>query len=841
MHAPRFKDIKSDQKEVRVSQRPAATSPTTTAPVSHTASTGNDSTDRRLSTAMQTFQNSLNNPSPTPGIKRPSPPPQPVTKAQETDRELAKPSATSAGSGEPKPPIGKTQWPEQKKRALAEAAMIHLRTEPPNVGKLITANDIHGLLDKGPSYVQMCNYLEERGFVIDRTNLARFLLSAVPEIAAPIQTVSKMKSATPVPTHLIPSGAPQIPTASYAAPPPRLSGQTQSRSGVQNLLGNLFKQSSQTASVSGKVVNGLEIPKQPITKENKARKRNFGDIVDLTQAMSDDEDFQRHQPKSKTDTPADSHAIDSAKSVIDGTGSPAPSVGHGDRQVETSFSPTGREHILKEAVVEPINKRRDARRCSSYDPKTIARDILISSGKHPTMAPLNYHLEILRERFEHVNNNSDLSTFRWDIVDPAEMSAKKHTTPASLADIMGQSAGGGAEGDIAANKLDSRAEKKATIKRRDRPRKCSNPAISDPYESEKGRSGLHTFNLPPESQDTTRKETITTDQPKIPHIRPNPVLIKQRDRAALIKSFEFTPVATSTTPPNAAGSNSFLPPFPLHTRSPFRRCLRCKKQYGVCDGQQPCSRCRQAGISPKECVIVRDEIETWPSSAQPTKSMSPRRANTLSSPIPPPLADAPSQQKKVVHGRKGRPPGSKNKQPRADKGVPKDLNKALPQITKPVPRPLPRDSTPRRSSGLVNATSPTHSIAVVIQSRSPSVAGSGSRHKGKIEVKVDDGARRYKTYKCGWERCPAELHNLETLRKHVRKHRNGLNGIFPCKWAGCGNSLPEAATREWLTYGNENWWDTHIETKHIRAVAKAQGDASDEESSDQSLEDELSH
>jgi hypothetical protein len=70
-----------------------------------------------------------------------------------------------------------------------------------------------------------------------------------------------------------------------------------------------------------------------------------------------------------------------------------------------------------DGIVKPID-RSFALRKSRYDPKTIARDILISAGKHPTQRSLNAHLEQLKERFAKVDHTSDLSTFRWDIVDP---------------------------------------------------------------------------------------------------------------------------------------------------------------------------------------------------------------------------------------------------------------------------------------------------------------------------------------------------------------------------------------------------------------------------------------
>ena len=69
-----------------------------------------------------------------------------------------------------------------------------------------------------------------------------------------------------------------------------------------------------------------------------------------------------------------------------------------------------------DGIVLPIDTS-VARRRSKYDPKTIARDILISTGRHPSERPLNRHLEPLKD-FRAVDNQSDLSTFRWDIVDP---------------------------------------------------------------------------------------------------------------------------------------------------------------------------------------------------------------------------------------------------------------------------------------------------------------------------------------------------------------------------------------------------------------------------------------
>ena len=74
--------------------------------------------------------------------------------------------------------------------------------------------------------------------------------------------------------------------------------------------------------------------------------------------------------------------------------------------------------ILKDRddLIQPINANLATVK-ASYDPATIARDILITAGKHPTEKPLNHHLDALRRNFTRVDSGVDLATFRWDLVD----------------------------------------------------------------------------------------------------------------------------------------------------------------------------------------------------------------------------------------------------------------------------------------------------------------------------------------------------------------------------------------------------------------------------------------
>lgn len=66
-------------------------------------------------------------------------------------------------------------------------------------------------------------------------------------------------------------------------------------------------------------------------------------------------------------------------------------------------------------MIQPF-KKEDAVEKIFYDPKTIARDILITAGRHPTENSLNQHLRRLQDIFG-IDINSDLETFRWDLVE----------------------------------------------------------------------------------------------------------------------------------------------------------------------------------------------------------------------------------------------------------------------------------------------------------------------------------------------------------------------------------------------------------------------------------------
>ena len=89
-------------------------------------------------------------------------------------------------------------------------------------------------------------------------------------------------------------------------------------------------------------------------------------------------------------------------------------------------SPSRKYISSRNDLVRPI-KQADAAEKESYDPATIARDVLISASRHPTERGLNEHLDPLRQNTVAVETNADLDTFRWDIVDPRDPSHRPPT------------------------------------------------------------------------------------------------------------------------------------------------------------------------------------------------------------------------------------------------------------------------------------------------------------------------------------------------------------------------------------------------------------------------------
>ena len=768
-------------------------------PGAQMVSSQSDDTDQRLLAAMRTFHQSLSPPIPPARTNIPA----------TYNERLPGPfnsASTPINNATPmtKPVQGRTNWPEDKKHALAESAVKFLKWNPANAQKPISAAEVHKLLDQNPSYTEVCETLTQRGFDIDRGQLARYLLNAVPDVGKPSAPGQAAKQP-------VPPAVPVLTGYNFQRPP-----------SDRPMIG------PQQVYVSGKVFQAPIVVPKPPTKEDKARKRNFSEIVHLTQELSEDEKIDHHQRLRSVEN-TQGLSVNSANMTIDPRDGRVIDTSHKTRQED---APAGWEQISKEKVSEPMNKRRDARRCSSYDSKTIARDILISSGKHPTMDPLNQHLDILRERFGSVNHDTDLSTFKWDVVDPPvksldppnksldlpEKSSETGARPAAFADIMEQTHNNSNEDDEDILNLVTNSVGRPGPRRRGRPGKQP-PASRNANGNNKDLG----------ADSDLQFEKIAP--PRTERVASGPLMGKlklHRDesygtigtQAYLIpQRFGFTPVATSTVPfssepvPTTHPLSKVLP-------TPGARCIRCRRQHSHCDSQKPCSRCKAASIDVDDCIfekIARGNI-TPSSKKKPGSNDTPASTNTAGSYNPPRSNITPGSSSH----RRGRPPGAKNRNPRSDKGIPKGPKAPSVLLSGRVGSNWLDRPASRRSSEARIATSPASSIAVVVPQLSPRVNDSEKQHRTKMNIQ-EVIRPVYRSYKCDWDQCPAELHNLETLRKHIRKHRKGAQAPMPCKMSGCAITDGHGG-KTWLAFDNDETWDRHVKQKHIRMIARRQGD-----------------
>ncbi|KAF2771489.1 hypothetical protein EJ03DRAFT_325536 [Teratosphaeria nubilosa] len=483
---------------------------------------------------------------------KPPPPPKaaPPAKAPKTAPKAA-PKAPPTPQAAPlpaTPSAAHSLWSPHQKGTIADAAIRWLTSLPENSGKSMTRDEVHRMLEGNPSYVGLCEGFERSGFRFDRTLLARELLKRVPDgmkgsakaavvstaaqpstadvpkkkgrkskdatrssnvgtvnyetpsftpLADAVREVNRMGDVIP-PVHLGGPVQPPARSSPFAAPqaPPQAPPQALPSPGASTASGSRAPSQSQPPEIKPEVME--DPPKPRANKEEAARKRTFGDLVDLTaQDDSDDEgppkkivsstgghnglhaapqsgpshlnnptvsrDFYRPgQQPPLTFGQASAFVAPSANmlprlssSVPSNVPAPAPKPkGPSQEQLQ-------QERVRSKMLVEPIMRDRVARK-SRYDYRTIARDVLLATGRHPDMRGLNGHLatmsKLLAERggsYEGTANKSDLSTIRWDIIDPSTLKvdqsraeSKKPLATASTVPLEDDTADADDEGDI---------------------------------------------------------------------------------------------------------------------------------------------------------------------------------------------------------------------------------------------------------------------------------------------------------------------------------------------------------------------------------------------------------
>jgi hypothetical protein len=172
-----------------------------------------------------------------------------------------------------------------------------------------------------------------------------------------------------------------------------------------------------------------------------AKKRLFSEIVDMSQVSSDEEEMpsdddddhedgfsNRPMPRMNLNIsqPPNFPDFEPGLMDIDTDSSHSVEQNRPDSRAEMpkpdiEFDPDD-EFVLREIkrlpnITKPLNPSAALKRVY-YNPKSIARDIMLATGRHPSERPLNFHLMNFTRTFLGVTMRSDLDTFRWDLVDP---------------------------------------------------------------------------------------------------------------------------------------------------------------------------------------------------------------------------------------------------------------------------------------------------------------------------------------------------------------------------------------------------------------------------------------
>ena len=108
--------------------------------------------------------------------------------------------------------------------------------------------------------------------------------------------------------------------------------------------------------------------------------------------------------------------------------------------------------------------------------------------------------------------------------------------------------------------------------------------------------------------------------------------------------------------------------------------------------------------------------------------------------------------------------------------------------------------------------------------------------KPPAHVEIPGPEPRFNIYFCEWTNCPAELHNVKTLRQHlhvVHCKRNPKNKMLPCLWRNCHTGTEEVLDEKTNTinkvnktteFRNREDWKKHVEQVHLLPVLWYEGD-----------------
>ena len=315
---------------------------------------------------------------------------------------------------------GNTVWPPEKQAHLASAAAAYLNGQ--NDVQKVEPGQILSLLNSNPSYVELCELLEKMGLKLDRAVFAKSLLTAVPDVNS-----TPRKSVQP---GLVPIQRPPVPpavmkkeVATSVVPSPQYEPAAASPANRNSYPSFPGSASPAPAPVPASVAEMVPIKselRKPANKEEAARKRNLDDLIDLTQ-LPKEEDMGPPRKRMNADLYTSPYPHVQDAMVVDEEpltpNFPIANTLSYQSQMSAPQPIQPPSELRYQSYVEPLDKKKALRR-NTYNPATIARDVLLACGRHPSERSLNQHLDGLRTTLPQIGWDSDLSTIRWDLIDP---------------------------------------------------------------------------------------------------------------------------------------------------------------------------------------------------------------------------------------------------------------------------------------------------------------------------------------------------------------------------------------------------------------------------------------
>lgn len=378
------------------------------------------------------------------------------TSHQELRAQTATPEVTRAPRSGPvqaalPPPGSPSAWSKEKKKALAQALRKKLASISGTATTAITTDEIIRTFNNTPSMAEVRRSLKDRGLHIRAEDLYGWWCDTLLKYDARAKDEHQQSKPQGPPLH----------QEKRTAAPNDLNNESMDGYAHDTSL------TPATPSLSDLHHNPNEIQKLPKSllsppMDVNTRKRSYASIIDLTseqfstvmdgsQASRVEMDITDDVILRSGELPLSSHPDTACHGkptkLVDQRANKRMRKSLADEKGKDlshfEYAKSQQDLLHSNIIITPMDVKKALRR-STYDSSSIARSVLIAAAKHPTEAPLNHHVDVLRNKFVYVTSRSDLSTFRWELVDPGP---DEHNIPAARSRIaeMDDTEGGGSD------------------------------------------------------------------------------------------------------------------------------------------------------------------------------------------------------------------------------------------------------------------------------------------------------------------------------------------------------------------------------------------------------------